>query len=224
MDVSLDTDITIHLFESGKENLLFKYFDRIYIHEFVLERELIHKSTETYNKVKNCISESDIIKVDQRYLIEIGMKKDFEDKRDEIKILFDYGEANAVALAAVLGIAALVTDDTKEYGPHHSLTKGYVENIIPFAFYELLYLEYLQSDDDYDSLQKDFELINQRAYPEHPMSFVKRIQRVVSRFGKRGTVRDRNWMNDFSSRNNIDYPAKMRLLKQHLEKEYTKHP
>ena len=87
MDVSLDTDITVHLFESKKEDLLFKYFDQIFIHEFILERELKRKSSEAYAKVQACISNGSIIKVDQRYLINIGMKKDFEDKVYEIKAL-----------------------------------------------------------------------------------------------------------------------------------------
>lgn len=217
MDVSLDTDITIHLFESSNEGLLFKYFNKIYIHEFVLDRELIHKSDATYKKVNALISAGKIEKVNQRYLIEIGMKKDFEEKRDEIKILFDYGEANAVALAAVLGIAALVTDDTKEYGPHDSLIKEYVENIIPFAFYELLYLEYLQSEDDFDAFYMNFETINHIAYPSRPMNFLNRIKRVVRRFSKNGTARDRKWITDFCAAKSIDYPAKMRLLKGHLE-------
>ena len=40
MDVSLDTDITIHLYNAGKEELLYKYFDKCYMHEFIIEREL----------------------------------------------------------------------------------------------------------------------------------------------------------------------------------------
>lgn len=39
MDVSLDTDITIHLYQAGREKLLFKYFDKLYMHEFILERK-----------------------------------------------------------------------------------------------------------------------------------------------------------------------------------------
>ena len=219
MDVSLDTDITIHLYESGNEGLLFKYFDRVYVHEFVLEREIIHKSTDTYKRIKEEISSGRIILVDQKYLISIGMKKSFEKNRYDIQTLFDYGEANAVALASTLGIAALVTDDTKEYGPHDTLVKEYVENIIPFAFYELLYLDYLSSDDDYASLRNDFEQININAYPQRPMDFLNRIKRVVRRFSKNGSVRDQEWIKQFCKKKSIDYRSKMQLLKMHLENE-----
>lgn len=153
MNVSLDADITIHLYNAGKEELLFKYFDTLYIHEFILEHEIKNKSGNVYQKINEEIASEKIIKVTQRYLIDLGMKKSFEDQLYDVKTLFDYGEANAVALAATLGIAALVTDDTKDFGPHETLMKEYVENIIPFAFYELLYLEYLQSDDAFDDLK-----------------------------------------------------------------------
>lgn len=109
MEVSLDTDITIHLYDAGKEELLFKYFDKCYMHEFILEREIKNKSLEVYNKILEENEKGRIIKVTQGYLIDIGMRKSFEDKVYELKVLFDFGETNAVALASVLGIAALVT-------------------------------------------------------------------------------------------------------------------
>lgn len=219
MDVSLDTDITIHLYSAGKEELLFKYFNNLYIHEFVLEREIRNKSSDVYKKITDEIKCGKIIKVTQRYLIDIGMKKSFESQLYDIKTLFDFGEANAVALAATLGIAALVTDDTKDYGPHDTLVKEYVENIIPFSFYELLYLEYLQSDDAFVQLKIDFEKINKIAYPEYPMSFLKRIKRVIRRFSSRGSNRDITWMNNFCQNHSIDYRAKMQILQPHLKDE-----
>ena len=131
-------------------------------------------------------------------------------------MLFDFGEANAVALASTLGIAALVTDDTKEYGPHYSLKNEYIEDVIPFCFYELLYLQYLESDNDFCALQEQFEHINNIAYPEYPMSFLSRIKRVVKRFGKNGTNRDQKWLESFCLEKDIDYHKKMKELKDNL--------
>ena len=216
MDVSLDTDITIHLYNAGKEELLFKYFDKCYVHEFILEREIKYKSQDVYKQVKSEIESGKIILVTQKYLIDIKMKRYFENKRDEIEVLFDFGEANAIALASTLGIAALVTDDTKEFGPHDTLVKELVEDIIPFSFYELLFLDYLQSDDDFDGLQESFEWINRIAYPQHPMSFISRISRVVRRFNKNGTERDRRWIENFCSSREIDYKSRMKKLLHHL--------
>lgn len=218
MDVSLDTDITIHLYDAGKEELIYKYFDKCYIHEFVLEREIKNKSTTVYNKIIKEIEAGKIIKVTQRYLIEIEMKKQFEDKVYELQTLFDFGETNAVALASVLGIAALVTDDTKEQGPHDTLVKEYVEDIIPFSFYELLYLDYLQSG-DYDNFKNDYDKINKAAYPKYPMDFLSRIKRVVRRFGKYGSDRDKKWMKNFCNTKNVDYRSAMQNLKIRLQEE-----
>lgn len=218
MDVSLDTDITIHLYDAGKEELIYKYFDKCYMHEFVLEREIKNKSTAVYNKIIKEIETGKIIKVTQRYLIEIEMKKQFEDKVYELQTLFDFGETNAVALASVLGIAALVTDDTKDQGPHDTLVKEYVEDIIPFSFYELLYLDFLQSG-DYDNFKNDYDKINKVAYPKYPMDFLSRIKRVVRRFGKYGSDRDKKWMKNFCNAKKVDYRSAMQNLKIRLQEE-----
>lgn len=37
MDVSLDTDIVVHLYKAGMKELLYQYFDKVYIHIFLLE-------------------------------------------------------------------------------------------------------------------------------------------------------------------------------------------
>lgn len=123
MDVSLDTDITIHLYDAGKEEVLFKYFDKCYMHEF-----------------------------------------------------------------------------------------------IPFSFYELLYLDYLQSE-DYEKLKEDYDKINKTAYPKHPMDFVSRIKRVVHRFSRHGSDRDKKWMREFCNNLEIDYRSKMLKLQSHLQDE-----
>lgn len=222
MDVSLDADITIHLYDAGKEELLTKYFDKLYIHEFILEREIKNKSAAAYQKISKEIHSHKIIKVTQQYLIDLGMKKIFENQLYDVKTLFDFGEANAVALASTLGIAALATDDTKPFGPHETLIKEYVENIIPFTFYELLYLEYLQSNDAFDKFKHDYETINNTAYPKYPMNFISRTKRIVRRFSNRGTKRDITWMNTFCKIHSIDYKKKMQLLFLHLTEEEKK--
>ena len=189
MDVSLDTDIVIHLYKAGMKDTLFCYFDKLYIHEYLLEHEMKIKSINVYNEFLKDIVAGKIIVVNKKYLAGVGMLKTFVDKLYDIKVLFDFGEANAVALAAVLGIAALVTDDTKEYGPHESLVNEYVENVIPFAFYELLFLNYIESKIDLNQLKEKYDTVNNTSF-EKPMVFSGRISRVVRRFSSKGTDRD----------------------------------
>ena len=93
-----------------------------------------------------------------------------------------------------------------------------MEDIIPFSFYELLYLDYLQSK-NYDKLKSDYDKINKVAYPKYPMDFLGRIRRVVRRFSSHGSDRDIKWMGEFCKKNNIDYRNTMQDLKLHLQKE-----
>lgn len=217
MDVSLDTDITIHLFTAGREDLLYQYFDKLYMHTFILEKEIKNKSIDVYQRIYEEKDAGKIIIVDQAYLIDIGMKISFENNLFDYKTLFDYGEANAVALAATMGIAALVTDDTKEHGPHDTLLKELIQDVIPFSFYELLFLEFLKEKGTYDRLKRDFGSINSIAYPKHPMEFVGRISRVVRRFNSKGTKRDIEWIKNYCKDNNIDYKQKVLELKNNLQ-------
>lgn len=216
MDVSLDTDIVIHLYKARMKELLFYYFDRLYIYEYLLEKEMKKKSMDVYNEFHKDIDDGKIIVVNNSYLVNIGMQKTFEEKLYDFKNLFDFGEANAIALAASLGIAALVTDDTKQYGPHESLVKELVEDVIPFAFYELLFLNYIESKIDLNQLKEIYELINITSF-EKPMGFSGRISRVARRFSKHGTERDILWMKNFCKTKKIDYGIKMRLLRDFLQ-------
>jgi len=216
MDVSLDTDIVIHLYKAGMKDTLFCYFDKLYIYEYLLDKEMKIKSIDVYNEFLKDIEAGKIILIDKKYLARVGMLKSFDDKLYDFKTLFDFGEANAVALASVLGIAALVTDDTKEYGPHDSLVKEIVENVIPFAFYELIFLNYIESKIDHNQLKENFDTVNITSF-EKPMDFSGRISRVVRRFSSKGTDRDISWMNDFCCRRSIDYKKKIRSLGAYLK-------
>lgn len=57
--------------------------------------------------------------------------------------IFDKGELQAVALAKAMGIAAFLSDDTKDFGTYQFLVKEIIESVIPFAFYELLFIKFL---------------------------------------------------------------------------------
>lgn len=216
MDVSLDTDIIIHLYKAGMKETLFCYFDKVYIHEYLLESELKNKSLDVYNDFLKDIAQGKITVVNKTYLAGIKMLKSFEDKLYDIKTLFDFGEANAIALAATLGIAALITDDTKKYGPHEALINEYIEDVIPFAFYELLFLKYIESIIEVNQLKEQFDKVNNISF-EKPMDFIGRISRVVRRFSTKGTDRDRLWINNFCSQRSINYPDKMKSLRTFLE-------
>ena len=79
MDASLDTDIVIYLYKSEKKELLYSSFDKVYIYDFLLEKEMKRKSTSVYEEFKKDV-EAGIVKViTNKDLIDMGIKKLFED-------------------------------------------------------------------------------------------------------------------------------------------------
>lgn len=60
MDASLDTDIVIHLYKSGKKNLLFSSFNKLYIYDYLVEVELKNKSLTVYKDLINDIKNDSI--------------------------------------------------------------------------------------------------------------------------------------------------------------------
>lgn len=218
MDASLDTDIVIHLYKSEKKELLYSSFDKVYIYDFLLEKEMKRKSTSVYEEFKKDV-EAGIVKViTNKDLIDMGIKKLFEDYKENNKYLFDQGELQAVALAKAMGIAAFVSDDTKDFGPHQSLVKELIEGVIPFAFYELLFLKYLSSEITLQELDRSFEQINQSSMSQFPMSFRRKLSEVLKRFSaKYITERDKKWILEYCDKREINLNDKMLKLRDYLK-------
>ena len=218
MDASLDTDIVIHLYKSEKKELLYSSFDKVYIYDFLLEKEMKRKSTSVYEEFKKDV-EAGIVKViTNKDLIDMGIKKLFEDYKENNKYLFDQGELQAVALAKAMGIAAFVSDDTKDFGPHQSLVKELIEGVIPFAFYELLFLKYLSSEITLQELDRSFEQVNQSSMSQFPMSFIRKLSEVLKRFSaKYITERDKKWILEYCDKREINLNDKMLKLRDYLK-------
>jgi len=216
MNASLDTDIIIHLYKSGKKELLFEFFDDLYIHEFLLENEVRTNSEQVYTELLEDIKAKSIQVITTNDLISRGIKNLFDDYVKEYACLFDRGELRAIALAKLLGIAAFVSDDTKNGGPHQLLVNEYIEAIIPFAFYELLFLKYLQSELTAKQYYDSFKQITDTSMSERPMNFNSKIKATVRRFTKGGSERDLKWRDDFCNKQSINLKQRMQELKQFL--------
>lgn len=176
------------------------------------------KSTSVYEEFKKDV-EAGIVKViTNKDLIDMGIKKLFEDYKENNKYLFDQGELQAVALAKAMGIAAFVSDDTKDFGPHQSLVKELIEGVIPFAFYELLFLKYLSSEITLQELDRSFEQVNQSSMSQFPMSFRRKLSEVLKRFSaKYITERDKKWILEYCDKREINLNDKMLKLRDYLK-------
>lgn len=99
MDASLDTDIVIHLYTSGRKDLLFSSFAELIMYEYLLETELKNKAYTVYEEFYRDVKNGNIKIVTNADLIGIGIKGLFENYKDRNKYLFDQGELHAIALA-----------------------------------------------------------------------------------------------------------------------------
>lgn len=218
MNASLDTDIVIHLYKSGKKDLLFSHFEKLFIYEYLLETEMKTKSPEVYEEFKKDIDDERVKLITNADLIDLGIKGLFEDYKESNKYLFDIGELHAIALAKAMGIVAFVSDDTKDEGPHQTLVKELIEGVMPFAFYELLLLKYLDSQISIQEMYDSFQEVNAAGMSLHPMNFRTKISVTVSRFSRKyGTKRDNDWLEAYSREKGIDLKAKMQELKIFLQ-------
>ena len=149
MDASLDTNVVIHLYNADLQNILFTRFNKIKVYEFIRTQELErHADRGVLKLFDDDVRNGKIVLISDEYLKEIGMFVVFQSHIKDAKILYngsDLGEVYAISMAKTLGCLCLVTDDIKEYGPHFTLMRTPDSEVMPFAFYELLFLDYLEN-------------------------------------------------------------------------------
>ncbi len=219
MNASLDTDVVIHLYGSDKEGLIFHFFDQLYMHEYLYEQELKKKSLVDYQKVAADVESGRIVIVSNKDLINMGIQGLFQRYKREYDDLFDSGELYAVSLAKAMGLVAFVSDDTKEFGPHETLVKEFIEDVMPFAFYELLFLKFLSSEMELEEMHREFECVTTQTMHQYPMKFTSRMKKTVMRFSQKyGSARDFDWVSRYCQQQQIDYRDKMRRLKEYLSR------
>lgn len=148
MDASLDTNVIIHLYKANFQAILFNRFKKLKVYEFIRHQEMEkHATPEIIDLFDKDVKAGKIELVSDAYLKDIGMYNVFQQHVKDIKILFDssdLGEVFAIATAKTLGCMCLVTDDIKERGPHYTLMRIPDSDVMPFAFYEILFLDYLE--------------------------------------------------------------------------------
>jgi hypothetical protein len=191
-------------------------FDSLYIHEYLAEEELKRKSRITYDEVMADVAAGWIKIITRQDLIRLGVKGLFEQYLADYKNLFDDGEMHAIALAKAMGLFALVSDDTKQFGPHDTLVRGLITDVMPFSFYELLFFRYLNSELTTLELHGEFDIVVAKF--EKPMEFLPRIKITIRRFwGKGAEKRDLEWFESYCSEKRIDYRKRILELLDFLK-------
>ena len=125
MKASLDTNVIIHLYRAGKQNVLFELFDEgVFIYDQIRTIELKNHGADVLKAVDEDIASGKIELYTDQKLKDLAVLKIFENNVKENRCLYgagDLGEVYAISLAQTLGAYSLVTNDIKQGGPYMSL-------------------------------------------------------------------------------------------------------
>ena len=196
MRASLDTNVIIHFYKAGLENILFDFFDEgVFIYEQIRNIELY-----TDQKLKD-----------------LQIYKIFEYNFSENRNLYgtgDLGEVYAISLAQTLGAYSLVTDDTKQGGPYMSLLQ-FEDEVMPFTFADVLILRYLVGDVDEKQTVNHFNLINNSSSLN--WSFKSQVSKFIKRFLKDPyRNEDKEWILDLAAKKGFSIKVKLETLSKLL--------
>ncbi len=118
MRASLDTNVIIHFYRAGLQEILFSFFDEgVFIYEQIRTIELENHGKDVLSLIDADISAGRIEKYTDQDLRDLAIFRLFEEKVKENQMLYgigDLGEVYAISLAQTLGTYSLVTDDTKQ--------------------------------------------------------------------------------------------------------------
>jgi hypothetical protein len=215
---SLDTNVIIHFYKAGLQDILFDFFDKgVFIYEQIRNIELENHGQEILDKVDYDIASGKIELYTNQKLKELQVYKIFENNVLENRNLYgsgDLGEVYAISLAQTIGAYSLVTDDTKQGGPYMSLLQ-FDEDIMPFTFADVLILRYLVGFVDEHQTVKDFNLINNSSNLN--WSFKSQVSKFIKRFLKDPyRSEDTEWIRNLAATKGFSIKEKLAALSKLL--------
>ena len=218
MRASLDTNVIIHFYKAGLQDILFDFFDEgVFIYEQIRNIELENHGQEILDKVDSDIASGKIELYTNQKLKELQVYKIFENNVLENRNLYgsgDLGEVYAISLAQTIGAYSLVTDDTKQGGPYMSLLQ-FDDDIMPFTFADVLILRYLVGDVDENQTVTDFNLINNSSNLN--WSFKSQVTKFIKRFLKDSyRSEDTEWIRNLAATKGFSIKEKLAALSKLL--------
>lgn len=218
MRASLDTNVIIHFYMAGLQNILFDFFDEgVFIYEQIRNIELENHGQEILDKVDSDIASGKIELYTNQKLKELQVYKIFENNILENRNLYgsgDLGEVYAISLAQTIGAYSLVTDDTKQGGPYMSLLQ-FDDDVMPFTFADVLILRYLVGDVDEKQTVTDYNLINNSSNLN--WSFKSQVSKFIKRFLKDPyRSEDTEWIRNLAVTKGFSIKDKLTVLSKLL--------
>ena len=218
MRASLDTNVIIHFYKAGLQDILFDFFDEgVFIYEQIRNIELENHGQEILDKVDSDIVSGKIELYTNQKLKELQVYKIFENNVMENRNLYgsgDLGEVYAISLAQTIGAYSLVTDDTKQGGHYMSLLQ-FDDDIMPFTFADVLILRYLVGNVDEHQTVTDFNLINNSSNLN--WSFKSQVTKFIKRFLKDPyRSEDTEWIRNLAATKGFSIKEKLAALSKLL--------
>ena len=218
MRASLDTNVLIHVYRAGLEDILFDFFtDGVFIYEQIRKIELEHHGQEILDRVDADIKSGKIKVYTNETLKKQAVLRIFETNVNENKLLYgsgNLGEVYAISLAQTIGAYSFVTDDIKQGGPYMSLMQLEYD-IMPFTFADILILRYLMEDADAIQTVRDFNTVNEASNLQ--WSFRSQIIKFIKRFWKDPYKNEeRKWMSKLVEARRIRVKSKFTELQKLL--------
>jgi len=219
LKASLDTNVIIHLYRAGYQEILFRFFtEGVFIYEQIRNIELENHGQDVLKKVSKDIDCGRIKLYTDEELKNLGVLKLFQGYARENRLLYgsgDLGEVYAISLAQTLGAYALVTDDIKQGGPYMSLLQFPDNEIMPFTYADVIFLRYLAGDMDGPESVKCFFEINQSSNLN--WSLKSQLAKFVRRFWLDPYQEsERKWMTDFCEGRQVNWKEKIQELRKLL--------
>lgn len=220
MKASLDTNVIIHFYKAGCQQILFDFFrDGVFIYEQIRDIELEHHGVDILDEVDKDINSGKIEVYTNRKLKELAVDKIFDNHVKDNKNLYtprDMGEVYAISLAQTLGAYSFVTDDIKQGGPYVSLLQ-FGDEVMPFNFADVLLLRFLLGGCSAKETVTDFDRINEASGLK--WSLKGKLRTFINRFWK-DTYRkeDMEWINGLLKSKGIKLKDKFVELNQLLDR------
>lgn len=183
MRASLDTNVIIHFYRAGLQEILFDFFEEgVFIYEQIRKIELVNHAVDLLDIIDADIMSGRLEVYTDEKLKEKAVYRIFLENVNDNRMLYgsgDLGEVYAISLAQTLGAYSLVTDDIKQGGPYMSLLQ-FDDDVMPFTFADVLILRYLIGTVDEFQTVQDFNTIN--LVSDMNWTFRSQVTKFIKRF------------------------------------------
>lgn len=214
MRASLDTNVIIHFYRAGLQEILFDFFEEgVFIYEQIRKIEFVNHAADLLDIIDADIMSGRLGVYTDEKLKEKAVYRIFLENVNDNRMLYgsgDLGEVYAISLAQTLGAYSLVTDDIKQGGPYMSLLQ-FDDDVMPFTFADVLILRYLIGTVDEFQTVQDFNTIN--LVSDMNWTFRSQVTKFIKRFWSDPyRNEDQTWIQTLVGQHHIKVKSRLTAL------------